>query len=293
MANNLEDIASSITWSARTSNLTLFDAADVTSLRGIRIVDVGQGDCIGLLNQDDEVFCYVDYGGLYDHPDNGKTTSDPSKHRMPAKLAGRYVSIVLTHWDKDHYWSAHKKNRGAQHCRWIVPRQKVSPQAVRFAAKLRDAKRWPESIGDTPVSIQVGSDHSIFIRKCDSFDSSSSNQDRNLSGLAVTLIRWSEDVEESVIILPGDCPFNRIPSRHSGVPIRAFVAYHHGASAHWNSDTTRAIGNKYFTYEMIYSFGKNPYGHPDRNNYEPDWNSNSSETGDARRKGDGWIDVTW
>jgi len=290
MADDHEDIGKTITGTADPAALQLFDDNLVTNLKGVRVFDIGQGDCIGLRNQDDEVFCYVDYGGLDDHPD--KTNPAATAHRMPVRLGGKYVSIVITHWDKDHYWSANKKNPDAQNCEWLVPRQTVSPQAVLLARKLKNAKCWPESRGDRPASFGVGADHDIVIRKCRPHDASAIKEDRNLSGLAVSLQQWNDTNVEMAMLLPGDCPFDRIPHPPMA-PLRAVVAYHHGSHTHWTNATTTAVGNRHPTYDMVYSFGKNNHGHPDRSSYEPDWNSNSVETPDVRANGDQSTDMSW
>jgi len=106
---------------ARSSTLVLVNAHLTTAINGIRVFDVGQGDCIGIRDQIDEVFCYVDYGGVIDHPDKTNPANTPT--RLPIQYAGVRVSIILTHWDKDHYYSAYKKNPAAQKCEWLTPRQ--------------------------------------------------------------------------------------------------------------------------------------------------------------------------
>ncbi len=290
MSDNDEDVGNTIVATANPNELELFDSSAVTRLNGVRVFDVGQGDCIGLLDQNNNVFCYVDYGGLNDHPDKHMPTLTSS--RMPVNLNGRYVSIVLTHWDKDHFWSANKKNPDAQSCEWLVPRQTVSPQAVLLACKLHNAKCWPESRTGTPASFDVGGDHDIVVRKCGPYDRYAIKEDRNLTGLAISLQEWGDVAVEAAILLPGDCPFDRIPSLPSA-PLRALVAYHHGAHSHWTNATTLAIKNRALNAKMAYSYGCNSYGHPDRSNYQPDWDANSSETPRIRATGKMYEDMNW
>lgn len=293
MSNTQVDVSGEVKKRATLSSLKIHDTNLVTSLNGVRVVDVGQGDCIGLLNQDDKVFCYVDFGGLNDHPEKGHRGPDPSKNRMPEKIENQYVSIILTHWDKDHFWSAYKKNSEAKNCQWIVPKQRVSPQALKFAARLNDAKRWPESIGNKTHSFPVGKDHRVIIRKCKTFDANDYNPDRNITGLAVTLIRSKDSIDEAVIILPGDCPFDEIPNLVSSLPIKAMVAYHHGSNANWNINTTNSIMKKATCALLAYSYGNNHYGHPDEKNYSPDWNAYAEKTADIRASGKFFIDMKW
>jgi hypothetical protein len=293
------DVANTITAAANTSALQLFDAA-VTEIKGVRVFDVGQGDCIGLRDQHDDVFCYVDYGGNEYHPDNknpGHTAT-----RLPVQSGPNHIPIILTHWDKDHYWSANKKNPAAQQCEWLVPRQLVSPQAARFAAKLANAKCWPESIGDQAVSIAVGADCEVEIRKCAAFPSNAQKEDRNHSGLAVTLARRPTDQAATHMLLPGDCAFDRIPNLPANFSLCAIVAYHHGSSTDWCTATEQVLAQAHTSRSMVYSYGTylyghpNHYGHPNRLNYQhcyPDWDHGAKTTEDARALGSEWEDLSW
>ena len=286
----VKDVGGAVPLQADTRNLTLVDHQLTLAVSGIRAFDVGQGDCIGLLDQSGDVFCYLDYGGYHDHPDasNWKHTA----RRLPVTVNGRVVPIVLSHWDIDHYLSAHKKNPAAQSCEWLVPRQLVSPHAARFAARLASAKCWPESLGATPVSIRVGSDDTIEIRKCRSFNPSAVHEDRNLSGLAVTLVHTYAGPPDAMMVLPGDCAFDKIPNCPN-VEIRALVAYHHGSHVHWSNATTSAIGKLASPRTMFYSYGRNTYGHPVRTNYVPDWDPHADTAQAVRSRGAESVDINW
>jgi hypothetical protein len=204
------------------------------------------------------------------------------------------VSIVLTHWDKDHYYSAYKKNPAAQNCDWLVPRQWAAPFAVRFAAKLSKARCWPETMARNPYRFSVGRDRIIEICKCESFDPNDPAQDRNTHGLAVMIINKKASAGVEVMILPGDCHFDGIPGPPPPGAIRALVAYHHGSHAGWTSQTGPRIANRAQVFDMAYSFSaRNSYGHPDRTNYQPDWHANSVETPDLRANGAPYVDFTW
>lgn len=295
MAATHKDVAVSIGAVANVSKLNLFNPQFVTGIGGIRVFDVGQGDCIGLLDQSNNVFCYVDYGGLNDHPDANAINPAATASRLPVNLYGSFVSIVLTHWDKDHYYSAVKKNPAAQACEWLVPRQIVSPQAVLFAAKLNKAKAkcWPEPRGNQAVRIGVGNGYDVEIRKCKAFVPNAIKEDRNISGLAITLLRWTGAKVDSLIVLPGDCHFDSIPNVPPGVPIRALVAYHHGSHVNWTNQTKQSISNMTATHAMAYSFGKNTFGHPQRMNYQPGWDPHATCTKDVRANGLEFQDFYW
>lgn len=299
MRSQPEDIGEAVAEATSVEHVELFDPRAVTSITGVRVFDVGQGDCIGLLDQDRQVFCYFDYGGLADHPE--RRSPGHMQAHAATRSDGRDLTIVLSHWDKDHYWSAQKKNPSAQAGYWLVPRQNVSPQAAMFAAGLSKARCWPERLGDGPVAFKVGARFEIEIRKCHGFDRDAVNEDRNLTGLAIAVVRKDQDGAKptSMILLPGDCPFDLIPHRPRS-PLRGIVAYHHGSGVHWNLRTMMAIARKHVAFRMVYSFGAaygnttNAYGHPDRGNYEGgtrSWDSRSRSTEEARADGEAFVNL--
>jgi hypothetical protein len=276
---------------AQRAALSLVGGTGAVALSGIRVFDVGQGDCIGLLDQSRRVFCYVDYGGLGEHPDRGVTGANPSASRMPHQRNGSSVLIILTHWDKDHYYSAKKYNRLTVACPWVVPRQMASPQAVRFAASLPNARCWPESIKQQTREFRVDATTSVEVRKCQVFIAGAKTEDRNHTGIAVALLRYDKGKVSRYMLLPGDCPFDRIPNLPDA-PLQALVAYHHGAHTHWGGSSA-FITYRATHHQMVYSFGaNNPYGHPDPKNYLTEWDSSSRRTPDLRG-GPGYIDFTW
>jgi hypothetical protein len=165
---------------------------------------------------------------------------------------------------------------------------------VRFAARLKNAKCWPESMLGTTHRFAVGGGHIIEIRKCQAFNKKNKKQDRNCSGLAVTLLDHSGGVRGNLqMLLPGDCHFDGIPNRPND-PIHSLVAYHHGAATGWNPSTTFAISATSQAANLIYSYSKkNNYGHPQRGNYQPTWDSLAETTPNVRSKGDDYVDCLW
>lgn len=287
MSNVEQDTGGTVTMVANTAALGLVDATRTTDLNGIRVFDVGQGDCIGLLDQLSDVFCYVDYGGLAGHPDQLSPAN--TAKRLPVHVNGHDVPIVLTHWDKDHYYSAVKKNTAAQSCEWLVPRQLASPFAILFAAKLTNAKCWPEAHGNAVVGTRIGKSKELQIRKCLPFDPTATSENRNLSGLAVTLVETGS--EQRVMVLPGDCHFDGIPNMPGG-SIHVVVAYHHGSATGWTSATGAVIAKATSTRRLAYSYGPNPYGHPQHSNYKPIWDASAVET-PTFRPGREYEDLVW
>jgi hypothetical protein len=293
MTSALDDIGGAVTTVAG-NKLSLSDPSKTTGLAGMRVFDIGQGDCIGLLDQNHKVFCYVDYGGLGDHPDRGSKAMNPAAIRMPVQYGSGLTTIILTLWDKDHYFSAKKYNTDAQKCQWLAPRQMASPQAVRFAAKLTNALCWPESRKKSAVKFSVGPNHYIEIRKCQSFVAKAITEDRNSTGLAITLLHYMNGALKNYMLLPGDCYFDGIPTLPTA-PIRALLAYHHGSRTHWSAATKNVITRSLQSpRDLAYSFGKNnTYHHPRRYNYKPDWHRPRMETPDLRASGQQSYDFLW
>lgn len=272
--------------------LELFDSEAVSGTLGIRVFDVGQGDCIGVVDQDGLIFCYVDYGGLADYPDpKNAGTRLPVSASQQINRGRTYVPIILTHWDKDHYWSAKKKNTSAQKCEWLVPRQMASPTAVRFAATLQRAKCWPEKRGPRPARVGVGAEWDVEIRKCAPYSPRKVNEDRNRTGLAIALLRWSGDRVAQLILLPGDCPFHLIPELPRAAEICGLIAYHHGSRTHWTKGTKAAVSRYSKARQMAYSHGKDWVAF--RNNYQPEWDGNATTTVEVRVANRKSIDIQW
>lgn len=118
--------------------------------------------------------------------------------------------VVLTHWERDHYFSATKVS-GVEHCKWLVPRQRVGVKVANFAKTLTNAHRWPESMGTSPFSFNSGKGCKVEIQKCGAFPTPTAAEDRNLTGLAVTIFR-DENNDRKAIVLPGDAPFDKVPT---------------------------------------------------------------------------------
>jgi beta-lactamase superfamily II metal-dependent hydrolase len=276
MIGGLTDTQESVRHSADPTILNI-NLTEARTLSGIRVFDVGQGDCIGLLDEDQRIFCYVDYGGLADNPYRGTTMPNPAAQRMPPRSSGGGIQIILTHWDKDHYYTAKKYNTFTADCPWLVPRQMASPQAVRFAASLSRALCWPETYKQKTKQFRIGAKTAVEIRKCGQFIAKAPHEDRNRTGLAVTLLHYENDKCDRYMLLPGDCPFDRIPMLPKA-RLQVLVAYHHGAHTHWGK-STQVIKRRAKQRYLVYSYGRsNIYGHPDPTNYEPQWDAFATHT---------------
>ena len=245
-------------------------------IKELRVLDVGQGDAVAVYdnNINMKIIMYVDYGGCAYHPDKGSAYLDtPSR----LSISDRPV-VVLTHWDKDHYYSA-TKVPNVEHCKWVVPRQRVGPQAAQFAAKLTNAHLWPESIGTSPISFDSGDGCKVEIQKCGAFPLTGA-ENRHLTGLAVTIFK-DENGTRKAIVLVGDAPFDKVPTLanwQGTATVVGLIAYHHGGDDHWTNLTTSTLSKIAPVAagspgpDLVYSYGVdqnrcNQYGHPKKPKY--------------------------
>ena len=210
----------------------------VSRLVGLRVYNCGQGDSIGVLghikeNGSEQVFLSMDYGGKAHHP--FKRNYDMSEHEWPTV---ENSGFLFTHWDQDHYWTSLK----TIHCLdrpHLFPRQKVPPSAALFSATLKEARCWPENFIAQPHKIKVGEDDEIWIEKiAPKPNVSGNNENRNHTGLAMSLVKNVGKRNQELIIAPGDAALHKIPhlrTLRNQSKLVGLVAYHHGAHTDWST----------------------------------------------------------
>lgn len=279
-----------VTISEKNREVNLFNKIDVTSISGIRVFYVGQGDSIGILNEERKVVLYVDYGGLLGHPDKVNGYSKIAE-MLPPIAYNESVSVVLTHWDKDHYYSAKYVDQ-IQQGQWIVPDQRVGVQATIFSAKLSNVRKWRESIGDQPLEFRTRSGDIIAIQKLGKRPGNAQTEDRNMTGLGVWIIKNNSANKRQFILLPGDAPYHRIKGiKHIGENVEYIggTAYHHGAKSHWTKNTVELLEGAGTNAKLIFSYSpENHYGHPNIGHYG-DWKGELVFT--PCFKEDGYVDI--
>lgn len=270
----------------------------VTALAGVRIYDVGQGDSIAVLDDQEYVVLTIDYGGRQGNPFKNPPNADVDVH-LPVD-ADRFV--MLSHWDEDH-WCTASRGKAVQDARWLVPRQVTSPRAVRFSRSLKDKVRCiPEARVQEPFSFQTDDGDEVWWEKIDaSATSADKYEDCNKTGVAYSIVKRRGKTVPEVILVPGDAPFHRVGhyARHlqNGYILRGLVAFHHGAETHW-TDATRKMLNEWHRptgkVTVVYSFAKgNCYGHPFPDNYRAEFADDIDEkyTADLRESGDTFFDI--
>ncbi len=236
------------------------------------IMDVGQGSCNVLFDNNDLPKVYIDIGSS----GNGSSPSRLFEHG-PCLSNPEQTIIVLSHWHRDHYKLAtypldeRKGNLVAKRSKeslWIVPDQKLVFQSRNLFESLtnvivlRNDPQSSDSIGYAYKDLPWGS-----IVTC-------SGSDRNNGGLAV-YAKIKTDPSE-VVRLPqytlftGDASCGFIPN-HDGLKnhLTGLTAPHHGAHTHHATENIPrpahgAVGKVAFSYG-ISDWGppiKRHYGHP-------------------------------
>lgn len=276
-------------------NQELFSHVDVDNIAAVRVYYVGQGDAIGLVDDKGDVVLYVDYGGMIDHPDKVNNFKELDKRLVP-ESRNKPINVILTHWDKDHYYSA-KHVAKIRNSQWVVPRQRIGPQALKFSASLTNVYCWPERMVKKPVSFHTKNGDTILIEKIEKKPRiRKQKEDRNLTGLAVSIIKKNKNNKKhEFVLLPGDAPYHKIGHFQNLVKKMNFkggVAYHHGSHSHWKSSTSAVLGNPRTGAKLVYSYGpSNTYGHPDRSNYDAlNWSGHTDET--PNHNGQNYIEIS-
>ncbi|HEX6702854.1 MAG TPA: hypothetical protein VF101_19155 [Gaiellaceae bacterium] len=210
----------------------------------VAVYDVGQGNCNAALNHHAPVL-YFDLGGGV--LANRKT--------FPTALTDfcftYHPTIVLSHWDWDH-WSSANRDLRAYNQPWIVPQQGVTGIGAvhrTFLARLlqnRTVLAWPSGRTSFPSG-----PYEIF--KCTGPAGS-----RNDSGLALVVERTTNG-ETQRILLPGDCAYRHVPHASTRT-FTSIVAAHHGGRTSGNV-MPQPDGSP--SGRVVYSYGRdNQWGHP-------------------------------
>lgn len=266
-------------------------AANVRGIAGVRVYDVGQGDGICVLDQDGQPFLQIDYGGLQGHP---FSVPGSAEARMP--LQGLPL-LMLSHWDKDHWWAAGKNGLALQ-MPWLVPRQRPSPSAVQFSKLNKSMRCIPEDLVGEPLVIKCSNGDYVMFEKLERMpDPNYATENCNKTGVAFSVVKASSD---QVILLSGDARFRKV--RHyqdlcdRGTRLRGLVAFHHGSGSGWSlADSAFLVNWRNFTHEVdvVFSYAEgNSYHHPNVDKYlclPTTWTA--TRTPELRDKGQTYKDI--
>jgi beta-lactamase superfamily II metal-dependent hydrolase len=207
----------------------------------ITVLDVGQGGAIEV--EGDGRCVYFDFGGGV----LGNQRTFPKRFLSKECVPGN-ATVVLSHWDWDHWSSAMRLPHIAFDWNWIVPRQPLGAVHRAFAWELIARNRlriWPDDVA------HVESD-ALSVERC-------IGTTQNDSGLAMTVFRRKPFRTRRRVLLPGDAEYDAIPSLAARRTFDAAVVSHHGSQL---ESIEKLRGHK-SRGVLVYSYGSgNLYGHP-------------------------------
>lgn len=243
----------------------------VQSLEGLRIHHVGQGDALSVLGAGKQPVFHVDYGGRQSNPFKPKSQSVAKiDSKLPVSPGS---TLMLSHWDEDHWCSALVGTHALANAYWLTPRQVTSPRAVARSTKMGAIRCIPEWLVGMTVKFEAVNGDAVWFEKLGRFVPGAAAEDCNETGVAFSITR---EATKEAILMPGDAPYQSVPHyRHlldQGYRLRGLMAFHHGAPTHWEPSTDqllncwpRASGGQ----TVVFSYGDpNSYTHPYRGRYE-------------------------
>lgn len=266
----------------------------VSSIGGVRVHDIGQGDAISILDEEQQPFLQIDYGGRV-----GNVFGSQIDQRVPVKDDSL---VMLSHWDEDHWCSA-PNGISAKAATWLVPRQITSPRAVMFSTTLPKIYCVPESLVGKSCTFTTGCGDKICWEKIASAPPAhAEDDDCNRTGIAFSVVKQTQDGSPpQVILLPGDAAFGKVrhyeDHRRAGYVLRGMVAYHHGSKLHLCKNTRRLLSGWTSTansVDIVFSCASNnSFRHPDLAFYKglPYLGKSLITTPDIRSVGDAHHDV--
>ena len=258
---------------ARELGIPFDPLAAVGSLSGVRVDDVGQGDAIVVLDGAGKDVLRIDYGGVQSGPFRGlagQARLDAINGTLPV-FADQ--TLMLSHWDEDHWASAREGSDAVRKAYWLAPRQWTSPAAVEASAQIASLRCIPAKLEAAPCCFVSKNGDELWWEKLKPFRRTLHNEDCNRSGVAFSIVRKATG---QVIFLPGDAPFH-LPRHYrdhaaAGLTMRGLVAFHHGAATHWTRRTRQFLkrwGCPSERQSIVYSAGvENRDGHPVERNYD-------------------------
>lgn len=228
------------------SDTEIEDALPSGVIDGVIILDVGQGSSAALINDMEEVICYVDVGA---GTRNDKGTWPQA---MGPFCVQQRPSIVLSHWHEDHFQGANK-TPALQGLTWIAPDQKLGPGPQTAMASAIGSSGtlliWPRQ-----GTLRRGQ---LTLERC-------IGNNQNRSGIAVWVDHFDVNAAskcEDPILVPGDAGYLDIPGLTGRKPrqVHSFAVAHHGGQAVGRPPTRPNNPDA----RAAMSFGPaNQYGHP-------------------------------
>lgn len=225
-----------------TDVLTFLNALNLTTFSHVNVYNVGQGNCIGLVDINNKPLLYNDVGG-------GCGANKSTYPRLFKLCTENNPPVLLSHWDLDHIVTAAFDDE-ILNSKWLVPKQKsLSNTAIKIALELQ--KRGNLICWNNAITYHDFNGHRIS--KC-----SGSPQHKNNSGLTL-FVNYGNN---QFVLLPGDAKYTKI----THYPVNQFVglvASHHGARGAIDGLPPPQINDSM----LVYSYGlNNTHSHPTAGN---------------------------
>ncbi len=197
---------------------------------GVGVMDVGQGNCVLLLDQTPDPIAYYDVG----YPLWFYVSSLPNNMRFGnAMWAGpitqnqnQALEVVLSHWDWDH-WRLGRVAAGLDQLHWTVPNQPIGPVALNFLNRLNHRTIY----GNVPSTVVYPS---FTLYKCNPPPNAAPAMLMNNSGIAMQLQTNLPIIDPvpHTVLLTGDANFACLPIAPVFPDVTGIMAVHHGSNAH-------------------------------------------------------------
>ncbi len=200
----------------------------------VGVMNVGQGNCNMLIDQDHPV-AYYDTGlPLWFY---SETAPEPLRENVPGTPSGpitqnatNNLRVVLSHWDWDHWYLA-RRWPALQQLPWTVPEQAMGARAHNFFNNL---PILPTVIpaGNQALEFPAGSPY-YRICRCHPIPALPAAAFLNNTGLAVVARATLPANVVSYVLLTGDANHSSLPPGWRGMTsVAGITAVHHGSNAH-------------------------------------------------------------
>ena len=197
----------------------LADAIQTVNKEAVALAayDVGQGSATALLDENQRPILYHDLGA-------GVTRNKRTTPRCLKFCWRNDPTIVLSHWDSDHWAGALRDNRALSQT-WIAPRQLIGPTHRAFANTILMAGGrlliWGSTIG--PLTHSNATGQRISLGRC-------TGSGRNGTCLAMLVENDGTEGNPLKWLATGDAGYNQVPFTLPDPPfVVAAVVPHHGA----------------------------------------------------------------
>jgi len=220
----------------------------------IVVYNVGQGLCAAVCDSKLKPVLYLDFGG-----GEGRDSITYPLGSINLDVSNKQP-IILSHWHRDH-WVSIRYFKDAYNCRWVVPKQRLSPESYKLAVELCDAGNLYVINSDYHID-NIGT---IFIA-----NGRDIHWHNNGLGFLAQLNKLDEEGNEVILryLLPGDNRYEYIANRYFD-DLDWLVATHHGGVYFEGKlNCPNSIPTNTKKGKIVYSYGKHMKFFPYNNSHK-------------------------